>query len=108
MANAQQDSNPQVAFDLNAYNAAFYELGLRWHWDLATYESLLKEAPDASGRLSKYLSHQHPHLLRAYDVDFLSAAIEEKKAKYLQSSAASGSLSGHFDWAHSRGAELGS
>jgi hypothetical protein len=108
MADDLQNPNPQIEFELNAYNAAFYELGLRWHWDLATFEGLLRQAPDARGRLSKYLSQEHPHLLRAYDVDFLSAAIEEKKAKYLESSTASGVPSGHFDWAHSRGAELGS
>ena len=106
MADALQNPHPQIELELNAYNAAFYELGLRWHWDLATYERLLKEAPDPASRLSRYLSQQHPHLLRAYDVDFLSAAIEEKKAKCLESGASS--ASGHFDWAHSRGAELGS
>jgi hypothetical protein len=106
MADALQNPHPQIELELNAYNAAFYELGLRWHWDLATYERLLKEAPDPSSRLSKYLGQQHPHLLRAYDVAFLSAAIEEKKTRCLESG--SSSASGHFDWAHSRGAELGS
>jgi hypothetical protein len=29
----------------NAYNAAFYELGLRWHWDSQTYEALKRFSP---------------------------------------------------------------
>ena len=107
MANALRNPNPQDELELNAYNAAFYELGLRWHWDHAMYERLQRQATDAKGRLSNYLSDHHPHLLRAYDIDFLSAAIEEKKARVLESSTASGSRSSHFDWAHSRGAELG-
>ena len=28
--------------DRNAYNAAFYELGFRWHWDRETYDQLLR------------------------------------------------------------------
>ncbi len=109
MANALINPNPQdqIAFELNAYNAAFYELGLRWHWDRSTYERLLKASPDAAERLCSYLTHHHPHLLRAYDADFLVAAIEEKKARYLDSSASSDSFSGHFNWADSLGAELG-
>ncbi|MDB5764166.1 MAG: hypothetical protein JWQ21_3161, partial [Herminiimonas sp.] len=40
MLNAASDRRPADAaedIDLNAYNAAFYELGLRWHWDADTY-----------------------------------------------------------------------
>jgi hypothetical protein len=109
MANALLDPNPQdeIARELNAYNAAFYALGLRWHWDRRTYEMLLKDSPVATERLGKYLAAHHPHLLRAYDANFLIAAIEEKKAKCLESSPASGSASGHFNWADSLGAELG-
>ena len=35
----------------NAYNAAFYELGFRWHWDSHTYYELLSHSqtrPNAS------------------------------------------------------------
>ena len=103
--------NPQphdaVAIELNAYNAAFYALGLRWHWDRATYERLVKEEPVASERLSKYLQQHHPHLLRAYDAGFLIGAIEEKKARILESSTAPGALTPHFNWADSLGGELG-
>ena len=29
--------------ELNAYNAAFYELGLRWHWDRSEERRVGKE-----------------------------------------------------------------
>ena len=34
-------ANTTNAVHRNAYNAAFYELGLGWHWDAATYDQLL-------------------------------------------------------------------
>ncbi len=30
----------------NAYNAAFYELGLRWYWDSEMYPAVLSEADE--------------------------------------------------------------
>ncbi len=30
----------EIEIDRAAFNAAFYELGLRWHWDSPTYEGL--------------------------------------------------------------------
>jgi hypothetical protein len=62
-----------------AYNAAFEELGLNWHWDPATFARL-----PAHGRegVRAYLQSEHPHLLRAYDADFLADAIETAKARY--------------------------
>lgn len=109
MAKAVPNPHPQdqVAIELNAYNAAFYELGLRWHWDRTTYERLVQEEAVATERLRKYLKHHHPHLLRAYDADFLIGAIEEKKARYLESSTAPGALASPFNWADSLGGELG-
>lgn len=56
-----------------AYNAAFEELGLNWEWDAATYASL----PQARGDCVRaYLEREQPHLLRAYDADFLVNAVE--------------------------------
>lgn len=67
-----------------AYNAAFEELGLNWHWDPVTFACL-----PAHGRegLRAYLEKEHPHLLRAYDADFLADAIETAKARYYASMA---------------------
>ena len=63
----------------HAYNAAFEELGLTWHWDAATYAGI-----QARGRegLRTYLQAEHAHLLRAYEADFLVNAIETAKARY--------------------------
>ena len=96
--------------DLNAYNAAFYELGLRWHWDSATYEALLALGGDGPTRVRHYLQTQQPHLLRAYDVDFLVALIDRKAAAHRAAADATrqdGTASRFFDWAQARGCELG-
>ena len=39
----------------NAFNAAFNELGLRWHWCSDVYGELLRERPDAAARIRHYL-----------------------------------------------------
>ena len=61
----------------HAYNAAFEELGLSWHWDAATYDRL-----QADGRgVRSYLETEQAHLLRAYDADFLVQAIEATRLR---------------------------
>jgi hypothetical protein len=89
--------------ELDAYNAAFHELGLRWHWDSATYEALLSLGGDGPARVRHYLQSQQPHLLRAYDADFLVGMIEQKAAAARQGGVASR----FFDWSQARGCELG-
>jgi hypothetical protein len=95
--------------ELDAYNAAFFDLGFRWHWDRATYNQLLHQSPEPSERILSYLRGQHPHLLKAYDAAFLVDAIETRKTLCrARSEAASGTgRSAPFDWAESRGCELG-
>ena len=96
--------------ELNAYNAAFYELGLRWHWDSATYEALLALGGDGAARIRHYLQMQQPHLLRAYDADFLVAMIERKAVAHRAAADATrqgGAAARFFDWAQARGCELG-
>ncbi|RJF96674.1 hypothetical protein D3870_19860 [Noviherbaspirillum cavernae] len=68
-------------FHCDAYNAAFYELGLGWHWDTDTYRNLLPDSAGASDRIRSYLEVQQPHLLKAYDADFLIEAIQMAKAR---------------------------
>jgi hypothetical protein len=65
----------------HAYNAAFEEVSLPWYWDSATCARF-------HGRdgLRAYLRAEHPHLLRAYDEDFLVNAIESAKARCIASS----------------------
>lgn len=64
----------------NAYNAAFDELGLPWHWDCETYATLLGHSTCPNTRIRRYLETRHPHLLTAYEPEFLASAIEERKS----------------------------
>jgi hypothetical protein len=63
-----------TANEAHLYNLACHELDLSWQWDPATY---------GSGRegLRAYLQKEQPHLLRAYDADFLVEAVEATKAR---------------------------
>ncbi len=66
--------------DLAAYNLAFSELGLEWHWDAATYDQIRRAAGDRSC-VEAYVEAQCPHLLQAYDSRFLVEAIESVRAR---------------------------
>jgi hypothetical protein len=70
----RQQSTPPAANDTHLYAAAFHEMDLCWQWDPATY---------GSGRegLRAYLEKEQPHLLRAYDADFLLSAVEATRAR---------------------------
>ncbi|MEJ5989999.1 hypothetical protein WG902_08375 [Ramlibacter sp. PS3R-8] len=61
-----------------AYNAAFDELGLSWSWDADTFARL---PAGERQRVQAYLEREHPHLLRAYDADFLANAVESTKER---------------------------
>jgi hypothetical protein len=61
-----------------AYNMAFAELGLRFRWDARTLASLASIEGEAA-RIIAYVEANHPHLLSAYNADFLSQAILSKK-----------------------------
>jgi hypothetical protein len=71
-------TNQEAEAHRQAYNAAFEELGLNWHWDPITFACL--ESPDRRG-LRAYLEKEHAHLLRAYEADFLVDAIETAKRR---------------------------
>ena len=60
-----------------AYNSAFDELGLAWHWDRATFAWL----PDGPDRVRAYVEREHPHLLRSYEADFLVNAVENARER---------------------------
>ena len=55
------------------YDAAF-ELDLGWQWDASTYGS----GPEG---LRACLEKEHPHLLRAYDAEFLVNAVESARIR---------------------------
>ena len=88
----------------NAYNAAFHDLGLRWHWDSATYDRLLHASPDAGERVRVYLQTAQAHLLKAYDADFLVSAIETKARQRRSQPATVGR---HFNWASLQNGDIG-
>ncbi len=82
--------------ECNAYNAAFWDLGLRWHWDAATFATLSALACPVE-RIRRYLQVQHPHLLKVYEPEFLAQAIESRKRR----------APAEFDWASLSSAECG-
>jgi hypothetical protein len=108
MVNDSTVQHPDDEMQRDAYNAAFHELGFRWHWDSDTYETLRRESADASQRIRRYLETRQPNLLKAYDVEFLVEVIQEKKAHHLSRVAASPANGARrFDWAQMLGCEVG-
>lgn len=98
--------NEQHAADVhrNAYNAAFYELGLSWYWDADT----CSDAPCERSRLRKYLETQQSHLLKAYEADFLIDAIQTTKARCYETLSAAGTNAAQpVNWAEIQRAEVG-
>jgi len=87
--------------ECDAYNAAFYELGLKWCWDPATYRRLLDKNRLCAERLRQFLEADQPHLLKAYDADFLANAIENRKSQFRASRAL------HCNWAALQAGEIG-
>ena len=60
------------------YNVVFGELGLAWYWDTKTYAELQSRGDDRHP-VHAYVERHMPHLLRAYDTDFLVRAIEVQR-----------------------------
>lgn len=76
-------ADPAAEIHRNAYNAAFSELGLPWHWDAKTHSTLQANAKERE-RVRAYLETRQAHLLKAYDADFLIDAIQTTKARCLE------------------------
>ncbi len=92
-------SSNQADAHRNAYNAAFHELGLSFHWDRARYQSVLCQDGEREC-LRSYLEQHQPHLLKAYDTEFLVDAIQAAKARcYDVLTAAGCSAGGFINWA---------
>ena len=66
--------------DLHAYNGAFWDLGFKWQWDERTYRELSGIAGEKA-RIRAYLEDHQPHLLKAYDPEFLVNLIHDNKAR---------------------------
>ena len=92
----------------HAYNAAFHELGLRWFWDSDLYEQLMQRSADAGQRVRFYLETHQPHLLKAYDADFLASAIHRTQLRHVERYAqAHAPRVVRCDWGQMVNAELG-
>ena len=70
--------DPEI--ERNGYNIAFGELGLEWFWDAGTYRDLAA-IREPKRRVGVYIQAHHPHLLRAYPVDFLARAVEAARVR---------------------------
>ena len=105
MLSPQRVHIPDVHLERSAFNAAFYELGLRWHWDEDTYGALCTE-PCERHRVKRYVEAEHAHLLRAYDADFLADAVLEAKERTLRALVKS-PASARAGWADVRWDETG-
>lgn len=105
---AYETANRNDETERNAYNAAFHELGFRWHWDSETYRDLTSRSSNAAEQINHYLQTRHPHLLKAYEAASLAEVIEDKKAKHATpGSMTNGAGHRHFNWAEILGCELG-
>lgn len=62
----------------HAYNCAFEELDLPWHWDAPTFARL---QPSGRAGLRHWIETEQPHLLRAYGIDFLLDLIQATQAR---------------------------
>ena len=65
-----------VDAELAAYNLAFSELGLEWHWDAGTYRQLQSSSGDKPF-VQAYIEANHPHLLQAYAGNALATAVDK-------------------------------
>ncbi len=78
------NTHDAAELDRHAFNAAFHELGLRWHWDADTYDRLCQRDRDADAVTRHYLRDAQSHLLKAYDEGFLADAIVSRMARVRQ------------------------
>ncbi|MDB5799028.1 MAG: hypothetical protein JWP36_2930 [Paucimonas sp.] len=90
--------------DRHAYNAAFYELGLRWCWDEDTWRDLTSIGCEDS-RIKTYLQQHQAHLLTAYEPDFLVRLIRDAKARCQETLG--GSAAHAIDWKAFQGTQVG-
>ncbi len=90
---AAPSAGPLAETHRQAYNAAFEELGLNWHWDAVTFACLPAQGRDG---VRAYLESEHPHLLRAYDADFLADAVETAKARFYATMAGNRSAAASY------------
>lgn len=107
MLHPRQIEVPSVEIERSAFNAAFQALGLRWYWDGATFEALRAD-PCEKRRVQRYIETEQPHLLRAYDAEFLAdAVLVAKERSLLALSRCATPVLPRFGWADARWGETG-
>ena len=101
---ADGDPGHEAEVRRNAYNAAFYELGLGWFWEAGCHQ-----AGPAGERacVREYLAQQQPHLLTAYDADFLVDAILAAKERCAPQFAAGVRPAAAIDWRELQQRQIG-
>ncbi|TWG85998.1 hypothetical protein L602_002200000530 [Cupriavidus gilardii J11] len=77
---------PSRDAQLCAYNSVFVELELGFSWDQQMFDWLCGIECERT-RIARYIEEYHAHLLTAYDADFLSQLILDKKNAHLEARA---------------------
>ncbi|HRP75087.1 MAG TPA: HAD-IA family hydrolase [Rhodocyclaceae bacterium] len=85
LANTERDGHRP------AFNAAFAEVGLSWHWDEAFYGSLL-EIAGGRERIRHYAEHYDPATFAREDFDELLQRIHEIKTRNYQRLLGAGAI----------------
>lgn len=95
----------EASVQRNAWNAAFHELGLSWFWDAGCH---LPGAGDERTCVRDYLTQYQPHLLAAYDADFLVDAILAAKERCAAQLGAAGcNPAAAIDWRELQQRQIG-
>jgi hypothetical protein len=94
--NDRTEHTPALDRHLHAYNGAFWDLGFKWQWDAAECAAIAG-AEDEKLRLRAYVERHQPHLLKAYDIDFLIGLIHENKTRRLQAMAVADASGGRVE-----------
>lgn len=74
-----------------AFNTAFVEMGLDWHWEQERYRKLLKVS-GGKERIRAWLVEAHPDMLELPDIDGLIAALHRIKTRHYTEAVATGQV----------------
>jgi len=74
-----------------AFNQAFSDAGLDWHWDVALYGKLLA-VTGGKERMKHYIDHYRPDYTKPADFDEMVADLHKNKTRHYVDLAARGSI----------------
>lgn len=74
-----------------AFNQAFAEAGLDWHWDVALYGKLLA-ITGGKERMKHYIDHYRPDYSKPADFDEMVAKLHKNKTRHYVALAAKGGI----------------